>query len=216
MLGYEEMPCRERPRGLMVWLHGLGADGYDLQPAAEMLDLARIRHVFPHAPVRPVTINGGMAMRAWYDIAATDLSRQEDAAGMLASARQILELVNDLGRDSGLPVILAGFSQGAVVSLAAASMGMPNLTAVVAMSGYVPECLQPSLAGLSGLPVFMGHGEEDSVIPFRLARSGAENLVQAGAAVAWHAYAMPHTICQQELGDLSGWLKQLPCLGQAR
>jgi phospholipase/carboxylesterase len=213
MLDYAELPCDEPPRALMVWLHGLGADGYDLEPAAEMLELPGIHHVFPHAPVRPVTLNGGMIMRAWYDIAAADLRWQEDTAGMQASVQQVGELVDALRRDSTLPVILAGFSQGAVISLATAVLGMPNLMGVAAMSGYVPEFLLPSLAGLCGVPVLMAHGEQDGVIPFALAKAGREALAGSGVEVAWHSYAMSHAICQQELQDLADWMMRLPGLG---
>jgi phospholipase/carboxylesterase len=169
-----------------------------------------IRHVFPHAPVRPVTINGGMAMRAWYDIAAADLHWQEDSTGMQASARRVWQLVNALNEDPGLPIILAGFSQGAVVGLIAAAMGMPHLIGVAALSGYVPQCLLPSLAGLRGIPVLMAHGDQDGVIPFALARASLETLADSGLEVAWHAYPMSHTICQQELRDMADWLTELP------
>jgi phospholipase/carboxylesterase len=206
MLDYFELACPEKPRALMIWLHGLGADGYDLEPVAEMLEVAGIHHVFPHAPVRPVAINGGMAMRAWYDIAAADLCWQEDSVGMQASARQVRELVDGLRKGPGLPVVLAGFSQGAVISLAAAALGVPNLAGVAALSGYVPQFLLPSLEGLRRTPMFMAHGEQDGVIPLALARAGREILVAAGVELAWHAYAMPHTLCQQEISDMADWL----------
>lgn len=215
MLDYLELACPGKTRALMVWLHGLGADGYDLEPAAEMLEVPGIRHVFLHAPVMPVTINGGMAMRAWYDIAAANLRWQEDSAGMQASARQVKEMVDELRNDAALPVVLAGFSQGAVISLAAAALGIGNLIGVVAMSGYVPQFLLPSLGGLRGSSVFMGHGEQDDVIPLALARSGKEALVDSGVEVAWHPYPMPHTICQQEIRDMADWLTNLAGLNPA-
>jgi phospholipase/carboxylesterase len=214
MLDFEELPCEEKPQALMLWLHGLGADGFDLQPAAEMLDVPAIRHVFPHAPVRPVTINAGMTMRAWYDIAAADLSWQEDGAGMRASAQMVKELADELCGNSGLPLVLAGFSQGAVVSLTAACMGIPGLVGVVAMSGYVPQWLLPSLAGLRGVPVLMAHGEQDGVIPLALAMAGRKALADNEIGVAWHSYEMPHAICQQELRDIAGWLRGLQSFGQ--
>lgn len=209
MLDYLERGDTAPPRAMMVWLHGLGADGYDLEPVADMLQLSGIRHVFPHAPVRSVTINGGMAMRAWFDIASPDLRAQEDSAGVLASARQVAELVHALRGESALPVVLGGFSQGAVISLATAAHDMPSLTGVAAMSGYVPQFLLPSLFRLAGMRVMMAHGEQDEVIPFALGRVGHDALVQAGAVVDWHAYAMPHTICQQEISDMAGWLRSL-------
>lgn len=210
MSDYIELPCPQPPRVLMVWLHGLGADGYDLQPVAEMLEMPGIHHVFPHAPVRPVTINGGMAMRAWYDIAAADLHWQEDSAAMQASAREVRELADALRKGCGLPVVLAGFSQGAVISLVAAAQGISGLAGIVVLSGYVPRFLLPSLAGLHGTPVFMAHGEQDEVIPLALARAGREALIDAGVKLAWHSYAMPHTISQQEIRDMAGWLASLP------
>lgn len=214
MLDYEELPCQGKPRALMVWLHGLGADGFDLQPAAEMLEQPDIRHVFPHAPVRPVTVNGGMAMRAWYDIAAADLRRQEDNEGMRASAEMVRELVMRLSGNAGVPLILAGFSQGAVVSLAAACTGVPGLIGVVAMSGYVPQWLAPSLSDLRGVPVLMAHGDQDGVIPMALAKAGMQALADSGAEVAWHSYEMPHAISRQELMDISAWLRGLPGMGK--
>lgn len=209
MLDYLELNCAEPPVALMVWLHGLGADGYDLEPAAEMLGARNIRHIFPHAPVRPVTINGGMAMRAWYDIASTDLGRLEDSEGILASVRQVRELTDALRDGTALPVVLAGFSQGAVVSLAAAAQGVPGLVGVAAMSGYLPQFLQPTLAGLRDVRLFMGHGERDEVIPFALGKAGRDTLAEYGATVDWHGYAMPHTISQQEIQDMAGWLAGL-------
>lgn len=214
MLDYLELPCAEKPRVLMVWLHGLGADGYDLEPAAEMLGVKGIRHVFPHAPVRPVTINGGMAMRAWYDIAAPDLQRHEDSEGMLTSARQVGELVEYLCGDSGIPLLLAGFSQGAVISLAASALGIRKPIGVISMSGYVPRFLTPNFAALRGTPVLMMHGEQDEVVPFALAKTGREMLGEKGVEVDWHSYSMPHTICQQEIRDMADWLADLPELSQ--
>lgn len=210
MLDYFELPCEVAPRALMVWLHGLGADGYDLEPAAEMLGIPGIRHVFPHAPVRPVTINAGMAMRAWYDIASPDLQWKEDSGGMHVSAQSVHELVVSLLQGIGLPVVLAGFSQGAVVSLAAASLGIPGLAGVVAMSGYVPDFLKPSLSALRGTPVLMLHGEQDEVVPFALGQASQKLLAYSGVDAAWHSYPMPHTICQQEIKDLADWVGGLP------
>lgn len=215
MPDYIELPRPRSPRVVMVWLHGLGADGYDLQPAAEMLEMPGIHHVFPHAPVRPVTINGGMAMRAWYDIAAADLRWQEDGAGMQTSAREVRELVDALRKGCGLPVVLAGFSQGAVIGLVAAAHGVSGLAGVAVLSGYVPQFLQSSLAGLQGMPVFMAHGEQDTVIPLALAEAGRKALMDAGVRLAWHSYAMPHTISQQEIRDMAGWLANLPELNPA-
>lgn len=199
----------------MVWLHGLGADGYDLEPVAEMLGVKGIRHVFPHAPVRPVTINGGMAMRAWYDIAGPDLQRQEDSDGMLSSARQVHELIDGLSNVTDVPVVLCGFSQGAVISLVASALGMRKVRGVVLMSGYVPELLSSSLASLNATSVLMMHGTQDEVVPFRLGKAGAEKMAGLGVDVGWHSYEMPHAICQQEISDIGNWLTGLLEFNQA-
>lgn len=209
MLDYFQLEAAETPAAIMLWLHGLGADGYDLEPAAQMLATRTVRHVFAHAPVRPVTLNGGLAMRAWFDVAAPDVTRDEDSAGIRDSVREVGALARRLRAESGLPLVLAGFSQGAVVSLAAAVAGIPGLVGVAALSGYVPRFLVPELASLRGLPLFVAHGERDEVIPYALGAAGARALVEAGAAVDWHAYAMPHSICQAELQDLAAWLERL-------
>lgn len=209
MLDYFELDGAGKPAALMLWLHGLGADGYDLEPAAEMLAVRNIRHVFAHAPVRPVTINRGMAMRAWFDIAAADLRWQEDSEGIHASVLQVRALADALRGEYGLPLVLAGFSQGAVISLAAAATGMPGLVGVAAMSGYVPQFLLPSLAGLRNVRLFMAHGRQDEVVPYALGKAGCDALEESGVGVGWHGYAMSHTICQQEILDLAAWLNGL-------
>lgn len=196
-----EIPPDTPPQALMVWLHGLGADGYDLEPVAQMLGVAGIHHVLPHAPVRPVTLNRGMAMRAWYDIATPDLRWREDAAGMQASAQAVKAMTQRLAAEHGLPVILAGFSQGAVISLATAALGA-DLLGVAVLSGYLPAYLSEVPKPLSGVPVFMAHGLQDPVIPFALAKAGADTLIQSGCTVAWHAYDMPHAICAEEIHAL--------------
>lgn len=196
-----EIPPDAPPRALMVWLHGLGADGYDLEPVAHMLEVAGIHHVLPHAPVRPVTLNGGMAMRAWYDIATPDIRWREDAAGMQASAQAVKAMIERLAAEHGLPVMLAGFSQGAVISLATAALGA-DLLGVAALSGYLPAWLSEAPGMLSRVPVFMAHGRQDPVIPFALAKAGADTLIQSGCTLAWHAYDMPHAICSEEIQAL--------------
>ncbi len=191
----------EPPRALMVWLHGLGADGYDLEPVAQMLEVAGIHHVLPHAPVRPVTLNGGMAMRAWYDIATPDLQWREDAAGMQASAHAVKALIENLRTGKELPVLLAGFSQGAVISLATAALGA-DLLGVAALSGYLPAFLSKVPVSLASMPIFMAHGRQDPVIPFALAKAGADTLVRSGCSLDWHAFDMPHAICADEINAL--------------
>lgn len=198
------------PRAVMIWLHGLGVDGHDLEPVAELLGLGAIRHVLPHAPVRPVTVNGGMAMRAWYDITAPDLRWQEDASGMQQSASAIKSLIETIQGETGLPLILAGFSQGGVISLATAALGV-QLLGVVVLSGYLPNYLSIVPAPLRQLPIFMAHGRQDPIIPISLAQAGSQTLLNAGGQVAWHAYDMPHAICAEEIDDMraavAGWTR---------
>lgn len=201
MLDMLEIHPDGTPRALMIWLHGLGADGYDLEPVAQMLEIPGVHHVLPHAPVRPVTLNGGMAMRAWYDIATPDLQWREDAEGMRASAQVVKTLVENLRAENGLPVMLAGFSQGAVISLATAAIGV-DLLGVAALSGYLPAYLSDVPEQLSSVPIFMAHGRQDTVIPFALAKAGSDTLIKSGSLLDWHAYDMPHAICADEINAL--------------
>lgn len=191
----------EPPRALMVWLHGLGADGYDLEPVAQMLEIAGIHHVLPHAPIRPVSLNGGLAMRAWYDIATPDLQWREDVAGMQASAHAVKSMIENLRAENDLPVLLAGFSQGAVISLATAALG-GDLLGVAVLSGYLPAYLSDVPEPLSSVPVFMAHGRQDMVIPFDLAKAGSDTLIKSGCSLDWHEYDMPHAICADEINAL--------------
>lgn len=211
MLEYIERLPTGKPRALMVWLHGLGADAYDLEPVAGMLEMTDIHHVFPHAPVRPITLNGGMAMRAWYDIAGADLRWREDGSGMIESAAQVQALVTTIRGvtvrgTSNVPVVLAGFSQGAVISLMVAANGIAGLSGVAALSGYVPQSLAAAPDILQDLAIFMAHGSQDEIIPIALAQHGRDALIGLGANVSWHTYDMPHTICQQEIVELADWL----------
>lgn len=206
MLEYIERLPTGKPRALMVWLHGLGADAYDLEPVAGMLEMTDIHHVFPHAPVRPVTLNGGMAMRAWYDIAGADLRWREDGLGMTESAKQVQALIATVRGTSNVPVVLAGFSQGAVISLMTAANGKAGLSGVAALSGYAPQALAAAPDILQDLAIFMAHGSQDEIIPIALAQHGRDALIGLGANVSWHAYDMPHSICQQEIVELADWL----------
>lgn len=201
MFEWMEVAGAGRARALMLWLHGLGADGYDLEPVVATLDIPGIRHVLLHAPYRPVTLNGGMTMRAWYDIVSPDLKYREDARGMQASARGVKAMIEKFRAESGLPVMLGGFSQGGVVSLATAALGI-ELSGAAVLSGYLPDYLGNTPEKLSGVPVFMAHGRQDPVIPFELASAGASLLRQAGVRLEWHAYDMPHAISLEEIRDL--------------
>jgi len=210
------------PAHSIIWLHGLGADGEDFVPIAEELELpVAVRYIFPHAPMRPVTINGGYVMRAWYDIlvgaASAELSasigKNEDAAGIIAAQADIEKLIAQ-ERQRGIPaknIFLAGFSQGGAVALYTGLRHREVLGGILALSSYLPLAGTTS-AEASGLarntPIFMAHGRDDPVIPYGLGKASAEELVQRGYTLAWHEYAMPHSVCPEELQDIEQWLVQ--------
>ena len=193
----------------IVWLHGLGADHSDFEPIVPELGLPpSVRFVFPDAPVRPVTINGGMRMRAWYDILQFGPG-PEDEAGIRESQQTVEGLIAQAGVPPGR-VVLAGFSQGGAVVLHTALRHPQRLAAVVALSTYVP------LAGKleaeknpanERIPVFMAHGRFDDIIPLQRAQASRDLLIEAGYPVEWHEYGMPHSVCMEEIGELSAFLR---------
>lgn len=203
------------PTWSVIWLHGLGADGHDFAPLVPQLVRAgwpAIRFVFPHAPVRAVTINNGMPMRAWYDIREMDLANRADMDGVLASVAQVEALVSREQARGVAPerIVLAGFSQGGAVTLAAGLRRREPLAGLVALSTYLPgiEAAAQALAdGAARQPVFMAHGSQDPVVPYQAGRKSASCLRQLGFAVDWHVYAMPHAVCPDEVRDLGDWLQ---------
>lgn len=206
------------PRWSVVWLHGLGADGHDFAPIVPELlrpGWPAIRFVFPHAPMRPVTINNGMRMRAWYDIRDMGfegtVGDRADAAGVAESVAHANALVAREG-ERGVPpsrVLLAGFSQGGAVALSAALGRSEPLAGIVALSTYLPLAAQAG-AGVAGdtaaQPVFMAHGSHDPVVPFAAGQRSAERLRALGFDVQWHAYPMAHQVCGEQLRDLGDWV----------
>ena len=208
------------PGWCVLWLHGLGADGHDFAPIVPELVRAgwpSLRFVFPHAPVRPVTVNNGMRMRAWYDIrnfSADELAGGEraDSTGVLESIVQVEALVAREG-ERGMPprrVFLAGFSQGGAIALAAGLRRATPLAGLVALSTYLPglggpEAPQPTRAARAQ-PVFMAHGTFDPVVPLFAGQASAQALQAEGMHVDWHAYPMAHQVCAEELRDLGDWL----------
>ena len=202
-------------RASIIWLHGLGADGHDFQPVVPELGLpadAGVRFIFPHAPVRPVTLNNGMAMRAWYDIASLDVSAREDAEGIEASRSEVETLIA-AEREAGIPagaIVLAGFSQGGAIALHAALRHPERLAGVMGLSTYL--LLRDRLAGeVSGanrdLPVFMAHGSLDPMLPQQLGEMSRDHLQAAGYTVAWHSYPMQHQVCLEEIRTIGAWLR---------
>ena len=213
-----ELETAPNPTATVIVLHGLGADGNDFVPVAQELDLASIgpvRFVFPHGPTRPVTINGGYVMRAWYDILGAELGegavRREDEAG-LRESQALVEALIAKERTRGVAstrIVLAGFSQGCAMTFMTGLRHKERLAGLLGMSGYLP------LAASTGaerhpmnadLPIFQAHGTADPVIPIARAIASRDALIALGHPVEWHAYPMPHSVCAQEIADMNRWL----------
>ena len=209
-----ELETAPNPKHAIIWLHGLGADGNDFKPIVpELVDRSwpPLRFVFPHAPVRPVTINGGMRMRAWYDILGAQIAAQQDVAGIRASIASLEELIAREGERGIAPgnVILAGFSQGGAIVLAGGVRHATRLAGIIALSTYLPldglTAAERSTAN-AGLPIFMGHGSYDQVVPERLGELSRDALTKLGYAVEWHSYPMAHQVSPPEIADLRAWI----------
>ena len=214
-----ERSSGDDPRWSVLWLHGLGADGNDFVPIVPELlrpDWPAIRFVFPHAPVRPVTINGGMPMRAWYDIRSMDfdgrdLSNRADAEGVEQSVAQVEALVAREA-ERGVPasrVLLAGFSQGGAITLAAGVRRTEPLAGLVALSTYLPlgaATLQAMTPEARAQPIFMAHGLHDPVVPYSAGKRSRDALRDAGFDVEWNAYPMAHQVSGEEIAALSAWM----------
>jgi phospholipase/carboxylesterase len=209
-----EVSTGDSPQLAIIWLHGLGADGHDFEPIVPDLDLPfPARFVFPHAPVRPITVNGGMEMRGWYDILGFGMNVRQDAAGIRASAAAVTHLI-DREIERGLTasqIVLAGFSQGGAIALHVALREPRSLAGVLALSTYLP--LSATLgaersAANAGVPIFMAHGSADSLLPLALAEGSRRTLEGLGYAVDWHVYAMPHSVCAEEIVAIAAWLAQ--------
>jgi len=207
-----EIETGRNPTASIIWLHGLGADGNDFAPIVPELRLpgAAIRFVFPHAPVRPVTINGGMRMRAWYDIADGG-NRREDERGVRASQASIETLIareKERGTKAER-LVLAGFSQGGAIALHTGLRQSERIAGIMALSTYVPigEKLsaEASMANRD-IPIFMAHGTYDPIIPLNRAEQSRELLQSLGYPVEWREYRMPHSVCPEELADIGAWL----------
>ena len=209
-----ELETGPSPAWTVLWLHGLGADGNDFAPIVPELvrpDWPALRFVFPHAPVRAVTINNGARMRAWYDIRDFDLANRADAAGVEQSIAQVDALIaREVAR--GIPserIVLAGFSQGGAITLAAALRRQVPLGGLVALSAYLPMAQQAATHvtdAAKAQPAFIAHGTQDPVVPFQAGQHSAALLRQLGFDVDWHAYPMAHQVCAEQLGDLGDWM----------
>jgi phospholipase/carboxylesterase len=213
-LAHVELSTGPEPKGTVIWMHGLGADGWDFVPIVRELPLPEgldLRFIFPHAPTRPVTINNGYVMRAWNDIVMQDLGRRADEHGIRESQKAIEHLVQR-ERERGVPtdrIVLAGFSQGGAIALQTGLRHPEPLGGIVALSTYLP--LEESLdreasAANKRVPIFMAHGSEDPIVPIDLAAASRQKLEARGYDVEWHDYPMPHSVCAEEVEALAGWL----------
>ena len=216
-----ELETSATPDAAIIWLHGLGADGNDFVPVVP--ELVRRgerawRFVFPHAPARPVTINGGLSMRAWYDIISLEGRAVEDEAGFRDTEREIRGLISrEIQRGiRAHRIVLAGFSQGGAVSLYTAPRFPGRLAGVMALSAYLPLASRLAAerdpANLA-TPIFMAHGLADATLPIRMALDSREQLKSLGYTVEWHQYPMAHALCSQEVADIRHYLfRVLPTL----
>ena len=212
-----EVETGRTPTGSVIWLHGLGADGHDFEPLVpELVQPAEraLRFVFPHAPIRPVTLNGGYAMRAWYDIAALDRRMPEDKSGIRASRAAIDTLIrreNSRGIASER-IVLAGFSQGGAMALFAGTRYPEKLGGIMGLSCYLLLAARLGAersAANQSTPVFLAHGRQDPVVALLLGQHAHQALEASGYPVEWHAYDMPHSLCPQEVTDIAAWLRRV-------
>lgn len=212
MLSHITLDSGKNPQYSIIWLHGLGADGHDFVPMVEELKLpVATRYIFPHAPKRPVTINGGFVMRAWYDIASDRIDARQDEAGIRDSQSAIEALIEQEMARGIAPdhIFLAGFSQGGAVALHTMLRLSVPLGGVLALSAYLPLSDLASVEATAHsrkTPVFMGHGRNDPIVPLALGAASREHLQALGYSVVWHDYAMQHSVVDHEFRDIEAWL----------
>jgi len=209
-----EIETAPGPQACIIWMHGLGADGSDFAPLAGEIELpVPVRYIFPHAPMMPVSINGGYVMRAWYDISDAAI-RREDEQGVRVSQQSVEAL---LAREKARGVaaqriVLAGFSQGGAIALQTGLRYGERLAGVMALSTYVPLADTLALEAHPAnreVPIFMAHGSADPMIPCARARASRDLLLQQAYAVEWHEYPMQHSVCPQEIADIGAWLRRV-------
>ncbi len=209
-----EIETGPSPTRTVIVLHGLGDSGHGFAPIANELDLSAlgpVRFVLPHAPERPVTINGGYVMRAWYDILGNDLVRREDEIG-LRESQALIEALIAAEKARGVPasrIVLAGFSQGCAMALLAGLRHAERLAGVVGMSGYLPLAASTATersAANRDVPLFLAHGTQDPVVPLARGVASRDALAALGYPIEWHDYPMPHSVCAEEIDDLTRWL----------
>ena len=218
-----EMETAPSPTAAVIWLHGLGADGHDFVDIVPLLGLGKLptRFVFPHAPMRPVTINGGAVMRAWYDVRGDAGVRREDEAGVRESQQRVEALIAR-EKTRGIPagrIALAGFSQGGAMVLQTGLRHPDRLAGIMALSCFLPltdKVAAEAVAVNRDVPIFMAHGTEDPVIPLQRAAISRDALRKLGYQVDWREYSMPHAVCPEEIGDVGAWLDRVLMPSPAR
>ncbi|HWM71176.1 MAG TPA: hypothetical protein VNO35_31710 [Steroidobacteraceae bacterium] len=217
MLEAVEIETGRNPTGTVLWLHGLGADGHDFAPIVPQLvtpDERPLRFIFPHAPVRPVTVNGGAAMRAWYDILGFNRGIPQDEVGIRASDEEVGALIrreNQRGIATSR-IVLGGFSQGGAISLFSGPRYPEKLAGIMGLSCYMLlEDALPTERTRANYqtPIFLAHGNQDPVVDFRRGTEAKQLLEAGGYPVEWHAYPMPHSVCPQEIVDIAAWLRKV-------
>ena len=215
-----EVETGKNPTAAVIWMHGLGADGNDFVPVVNELGLSgtpATRFVFPHAPMRPVTINNGHVMRAWYDVSLGDLegkSRRADAVGVHESQEQINALIEREGKRgvAAGKIVLAGFSQGGAIALHTGLRYPEKLAGIMALSTYLPladSLLQEAAAANKTTPIFMAHGTFDPVVPLMMGTGSMTFMASLGYRVEWKQYPMQHSVCAEEIEDIAKWLKRI-------
>ena len=214
-LDYLEEIHGDDPDAAIIWLHGLGADGYDFKPIVKQLNLPddqSIHFLFPHAPVRPVTINQGMEMNAWYDILELSLEAKEDQIGIIASMRAIEALIQSkFAHINPNRVLLAGFSQGGALVLHTLLHGTISLGGAIALSTYLPLrnlATEANKDRVINQQIFMAHGTHDEVLPHEIGELAKSILLTLGAKITWHSYTMAHQLCDQQILEIRKWILQ--------
>jgi phospholipase/carboxylesterase len=212
-----EIETGNHPTGTVIWMHGLGADGHDFEPIVP--ELVRpgeraLRFVFPHAPVRPVTLNGGYPMRAWYDIISIERRAAQDEVGIRSSHGLIEKLIrreNERGIDTSR-IVLAGFSQGGAMALYSGTRYPQTLAGIIGLSCYMlleAQFTAERAAANHATSIFLGHGTQDPMVSPMLGEETRRLLEKEGYSVEWHAYPMPHSVCAQEVADIAAWLRRV-------
>lgn len=212
-----EKQIGEDPKHIIIWLHGLGADGYDFQDIPTMLNptiQTALKYIFPHAPIRPVTLNGGIEMRAWFDVLNLEADGRYDRDGIVEAETLVGNIIEECIHDGyeSKNIVLAGFSQGAATILFTGLRYPKPLGGLIALSSFLPEhewALETMSASNQSVPIFMGHGTQDPLVKYEWGKMTQAVLTESGYSVDWHEYPMAHSVCPEELEDLGHWCHRI-------